>query len=115
MACVTGSRRTLGPSPRAAIGDIGLRILREHFHFLPVAQIHPDKSSLVGVQGGMNDQALTIRREPGDERSADHLPGKERLLERHYNQIAPWFVDRVAHPTIEACSRSSHRRPSPRG
>ena len=86
------------PRSRAAIGHIGLRILREHFQFLPVAQIHPHKPSRIGVQRGMDDQALAIRREPGDERSADHLPVEERLLEGHYNEIAPWFVDRVAHP-----------------
>ena len=46
----------------------------------------------------MNDQTLPIRSEPGDERSADHLPVEERSLEGHHDEIAPWFVDRVAHP-----------------
>jgi Zn/Cd-binding protein ZinT len=78
-----GIAKDTRPGSRTVIGHIGLWILSEHFQFLSVAQIHPHKSSRIGLQRGMNDQALALRREPGDERSADDLPVEERLLEGH--------------------------------
>ena len=42
-------------------------------------------------------QTLSVRIETGDERTADDLARKERALERHHDEIAPRFIDRVAH------------------
>lgn len=61
----------------------------------------------------MNNQALVVRRESGNERTAHHLSGKERLLERHHDEVAPRLVGRVAHADdgVSALSFEGRRGP----
>src|SRR2546426_12220375 len=45
----------------------------------------------------MNEQALAIRLEFSDERTAHDLARKKGAFEWHHDEIAPRFVDGVAH------------------